>query len=142
MEDMVSVLEAAAAEPQAEGHAGFFFEGGAGTAHGQHKQVDGPEDGDGPKDSVADGVTLAEDASVAGDVVARDGDNARVNGDDGVGLNDHAVEAELHPTFADEVTWTRSREASMTMRRRIRKRSARMCGRCCLWMEWMWWGIS
>ena len=86
-----------------EGHARFFFERGAGAAHGQHEQVNGPKDGDGPEDGVADGVTFAEDAAVAVDVVAGDGDYARVDGDDGVGLNDHAVEAEFHPTFADEV---------------------------------------
>jgi hypothetical protein len=88
-----------------EGHARFFFEGGPGTAHGQHEQVDGPENGDGPEDSVADGVTLAEDASVPIDVIAGDSDDACVNGDDGVGLNDHAVEAQLHPSLADEVAW-------------------------------------
>jgi hypothetical protein len=88
-----------------EGHARFFLKSGPRAAHGKHEQVNGPEDGDGPEDSVADGVTLAEDAPVAVDVVARDGDYARVDGDDSVGLNDHAVESEFHPTLADEVAW-------------------------------------
>jgi hypothetical protein len=88
-----------------EGHARFFLEGGTGTAHRQHEQVDGPQDWNGPEDSVANGVALAENASVAVDVIAGDGNYARVDGNDSVGLNDHAVEAEFHPAFADKVAW-------------------------------------
>ena len=88
-----------------ESHARFFLEGGTRTAHGQHKQIDGPEDRDGPEHCVANGVALAEDASVAVDVVTGDCDYARIDGDDGVGLNHHAVETEFHPTLANKVAW-------------------------------------
>jgi hypothetical protein len=88
-----------------ESHARFFLEGGTRTAHGQHKQIDGPEDRYGPEHGVANGVALAEDASVAVDVVTGDCDYARIDGDDGVGLNHHAVEAEFHPTLAYKVAW-------------------------------------
>jgi hypothetical protein len=86
-----------------QGHAGLFLESGTRAAHGQHDEVDRPENGDGPEDCVAHGVTFAEDAAIPVDVVARYRDYARIDRDDGVRLNDHAVEAELHPAFADKV---------------------------------------
>jgi hypothetical protein len=86
-----------------EGHARLLFEGGPGAAHGQHQQIDGPEDGNGPEHYIADRMPLAKDASVSVDVVAGDSDDARIDRDDGIGLNDHAVEAQFHPTLADEV---------------------------------------
>ena len=88
-----------------EGHAGFFFESGPRAAHGQHNQVERPENGDGPEDGVANGVPLAENASVPVDVVAGDSNNARIDREYGVGLNDHTVETQFHPALADEVAW-------------------------------------
>jgi hypothetical protein len=48
-------------------------------------------------------VSFAEDAAVSIDVVTRYCDDAGVDGDDGVRLNNHAVETKFHPTLADKV---------------------------------------
>src|SRR5580692_5158366 len=101
---LLIILRDAEVVHELEGETRLFLQSGTGAAAGQVDEVDGPEDGDHPGDGVADGMAFAEDATVTIDVIAGDVDDTSFNGDNGVRLNDHAIEAEFHPTLAVEVT--------------------------------------
>jgi hypothetical protein len=84
-------------------YARLFFQCGAWAAHRKHQQIDRPENRDAPQDDVARFMALAEDAALAVHTITGHVDYASVDGNHGVGLNNHAVETQLHPSFANEM---------------------------------------
>jgi len=88
-----------------DGETGLGFEDWSGSTTGKVDEIDGPENGDEPFDGVAGGVPGSEDSTVGVDsIFAGVCDDTGRDRDDGVIANDDAVELELHPAFADEVS--------------------------------------
>src|SRR6266851_6115376 len=84
---------------------GFFLQHRPGSAPGKVYQVNRPEDRDGPLDYIAHRMAFAEDPSLSVDRVTRRIHHLCGDRDDGVGLNEHAIELQLHPALSHEMAW-------------------------------------
>jgi len=89
---------------QAKREASFTFQRGIGAARGQGENFDWPQDGDHPAYGIADGMSVAVDATFGIHSFMRCGNDFGGQRKNLSAVKNHAIELELHPSFADKVS--------------------------------------